>query len=302
MKGFPRRTVIKMRRAAARLHLEYLTINHDGHARDCLFFAPTGVATKKPLLLALHPGASSPLGMAQLTRFQEIAAREDFIIAFPGGAGPWPRSRTWNAGGDINGWAERNNIDDIGFLRALIGMLRHRLPVDDDRVYVAGMSKGAMMAYYLAARTPHEIAAVAAVAGPLCDSALAVPTDVSLLHIHGLRDENVPFEGGAGARTRGGSIWPSSHETVAQWRRANGIAGESSEGASSAGVSRYADRSADAGAAVELILIEKGGHVWPGARLRPLQRLLGAKPSDAINASEEIWRFFKDKRRAPKQR
>ena len=44
-----------------------------------------------------------------------------------------------------------------------------------------------------------------------------------------------------------------------------------------------------AGSAVELIAIDGGGHSWPGGER--LARFLDP-PSSALDASDEIWRFF----------
>jgi Poly(3-hydroxybutyrate) depolymerase len=43
------------------------------------------------------------------------------------------------------------------------------------------------------------------------------------------------------------------------------------------------------GSEVELIVIEGGGHSWPGGER--LARFLDP-PSSALDASDEIWRFF----------
>lgn len=281
--------------AGERMGLASQPIVHQGWLRPCLVYAPPGTTAPSPLVLALHPGAGNPLSMARLTRFHEIAAREKFIVAYPGGAGPLFRHRTWNAGGaHVDGWAETNRIDDVGFLRMLIDDLANDFPVDRLRVYAVGMSKGAMMAYRLAFEASDMIAAIAAVAGPMCVDDEKTPSPVSVVHIHGARDENVPFKGGRGRRTRRGASWPSSEAGLDYWRRANECREDRSEAISDRGVFRRRSLGAG-GSEVELLLLEDRRHEWPHPRPALIRRLLGSAPKDGIDASEEIWRFLCDK-------
>ena len=72
---------------------------------------------------------------------QELAEREGFIVVCPEGI-----ENNWNDG-RVN---ERNrahieDIDDVGFLRALIQQLGMTHNVDPDRIYVTGASNGGMM-------------------------------------------------------------------------------------------------------------------------------------------------------------
>jgi polyhydroxybutyrate depolymerase len=286
-------------RGGERLGLSCRTLVHDGALRCCLTLAPKPVGPeKRALLLVLHGGAGNPLAAARVTRFHEIAARENFIVAYPGGAGPSLRHAVWNAGGaHVDGWAEERGVDDVGFIRKLIGSLSKAFAIDDERIYVAGMSKGAMMAYRLALEASDLIAAIAAVAGPMCEEPVsASPRPVAVLHIHGARDRNVPFSGGRGPFTRRAASWPSSEETLAYWRDVNQATEDRAE--TTDGVMRRSSRSLS-GHDVELILLEKRGHEWPSPRAPMVfRRLLGAAPKDRMDASEEIWRFLRDKRRS----
>ena len=297
----PRRSLRQIEGLASRgekMGLSSLPLQHDDRLRPCLFFAPRGGAgaDRLPLLLALHGGAGNPLAMARKTRFHEIAARESFIVAYPGGAGPSLRHSTWNAGGaHVDGWAEENRIDDVGYIRKLIDAVAGKLPVDRERIYAAGISKGAMMAYRLALEASDAIAAIAAVAGPMCGEPAARPRPVSVFHIHGGRDERVPFRGGRGRFTRKDAVWPSSEEGLDYWRRVNDAADKDAEKVFAPEVTRQ--RSAGTGGKdVEVVLLEKRGHEWPKPKPAFLQRILGAAPGDGLDASEEIWRFLRDKK------
>ena len=46
------------------------------------------------------------------------------------------------------------------------------------------------------------------------------------------------------------------------------------------------------GAEVSLWKLSGAGHVWPGAKQKFMERLLGPS-TDIIDANAEIWKFFK---------
>jgi len=88
------------------------------------------------------------------------ADREGFVAVYPNGTGRGTRALTWNAGGCC-AYAERNNIDDVGFTKALLDDLTSRVHIDRTRVYATGISNGGMMAFRLAVEASDRIAAIA---------------------------------------------------------------------------------------------------------------------------------------------
>ena len=101
---------------------------------------------------------------------------------------------------------------------------RARQNVDRSRIYITGMSNGAMMAYRMACEAPLDIAAIGPVAGTLAVSCeRAKPT--SVLAIHGLADQNVPFEGGVARKGFGGqTVRRPVTASIARWREIDGCA------------------------------------------------------------------------------
>jgi polyhydroxybutyrate depolymerase len=73
--------------------------------------------------------------------------------------------------------------------------------VDSLRVYITGMSNGAMMAYRLAAEIPERIAAIAPVSGMVKTDPGAVLPPMPVLHFHGTGDAYAPWAGGRGSRS-----------------------------------------------------------------------------------------------------
>lgn len=128
-------------------------------ARTYRLHVPAGLpAGPAPLVVALHSALSSGAVMELLSRLDLVADREKFLVVYPDGepAG----ARVWNAGDCCN----RSRSDDVGFLVGLIDHLVATQRADRARVYVTGISNGAMMAYRLACQRADRIAAFAPVA------------------------------------------------------------------------------------------------------------------------------------------
>jgi polyhydroxybutyrate depolymerase len=194
------------------------------------------------------------------------------------------------------------DVDDIGFIGALIDHLGGRLRIDSRRVYSTGISNGGFLSHRLGMELSDRLAAIAPVAGTLGENLVSrfAPKDpVAVLHIHGTQDRLVRYEGGEVVARGGVSI--SARGVAELWAKANGCA-------TPARTEQLADLdpndgtrirsdsyvSCRGGATVMLYTIEGGGHTWPG-RSTPA---LGASTRD-IDGAQAIWDFFE---RHPKQR
>ncbi len=135
---------------------EELSLTVNGRTRTYLLHLPKTYTGDRPfpLVLALHQFSDTPEGMRHMTGFDEVAERENFIVAYPRG-----RWRMWRT-------TAEKNVDDVAFLNALLDELCKAYNIDQRRIYITGASAGAMMAQVFAAQS-HRVAAVAAVMGPL---------------------------------------------------------------------------------------------------------------------------------------
>ncbi len=275
-----------------------LTLEIGGRTRRALVHAPRSYrfGTPTPVVLAFHGGGGNAESLIEMSRLDETADREGFLVVYPDGTGRFARRLlTWNAG-LCCGWAAENGIDDVAFVRALLDDLTRRASVDPDRIYATGMSNGAMMCYRLAAELSDRIAAIAPVAGGtgLPDPKPGRP--VPIVHFHGTADQNYPFEGGVGDRSLSGTDFVSIPKTIAAWVAIDGCPAEPE-------VTRLPDATDDDrtvrrerygpgkdGAEVVLYVIEGGTHSWPGG---PVFRegLLG-EPTTDISANDIMWAFF----------
>jgi polyhydroxybutyrate depolymerase len=235
---------------------------------------------KRALLLVLHgAGGNAPSIERRVGgTFDGIADHEGVVVVYPEAVGDG-----WN-----DGWQSSRTADDVGFLAGLIDAVSKAYDVDPKRVYAAGMSNGASMAYRLACER-EGLAAIATVAGGMADAVAAHCKDgraVSVLAMHGTEDPIVPL----GDKLRG---------NVAQWAARDACAGtpdvsyapdiDEHDGAR-ARIERYPG--CKDGSGVTFYQIDGGGHTWPGSEaLRPVSQV-GSTCRD-FDAGAVIWEFFR---------
>lgn len=253
-----------------------------------------------PLVIVLHGGGGTGLGMTKLTNFNTIADRENFIIVYPDGF-----EKHWNDGRGLSQYsAQTQNVDDVGFISALIDHLSAELNIDAKRIYVTGISNGGMMSHRLGCELSQKIAAISPVASNIpvnMASVWAPPRPVPLLIINGTEDPLVPWAGGDihfGKAKLGQAL--SVADTVKFWVTNNKCTSvplvtqlpdkDTSDGTR---VQREIYGGCENGAEVVLYAVEGGGHTWPGG-LQYLPELVIGRTSRDFDASEVIWQFFKE--------
>ena len=181
------------------VNAQYDSIQVDQEARTYLLHLPEGFSADStyPLLVAMHGGFGSAQQMESSTQLSEKADEEGFIVVYPEGSEGFLNIRTWNAGGCC-GYSQDNDIDDVGFINALLDSLIADHPIDENRIYATGMSNGGMMAYRLACELSDRIAAIAPVAATMVYTDCAMENDIPVIHFHSYLDSNVPYDGGIG--------------------------------------------------------------------------------------------------------
>ena len=152
-----------------------------------------------PIVLMLHGKMGSANRVMAQTAWDRVARREGFVAVFPNGT-PGNESRperplinpqSWNGGNQLlkdEHSAEAKGIDDVRFLTELVETVASRTPIDRRRVFLAGHSNGACMAYRVASECPGLVAAVGVVAGHLKEGLGKLASSVSLLVVSGAAD------------------------------------------------------------------------------------------------------------------
>ena len=241
-----------------------------------------------PLVIVLHGSAGNAQAVEQQSGMDSLADASRFLVAYPNGTGGafglYPSD--WNAG-NCCGAAYRDNIDDIGFITALIQEVSNHLPVDARRIYVAGFSAGGRMAYHVACQLAPTIAAIGVISGSLVDNGCAPTAPVPLFAVHGTNDPEVPYDLGAPAPT---GIVPSLADSlppsVQYWTALNGCT-SGSDSTTAKDVMRTIFTPCTS-ADVHFYAIEGGTHGWPGGPLDPGSQ----PPMNELKATVVMWQFF----------
>jgi polyhydroxybutyrate depolymerase len=262
--------------------------------RSYVVRAPEGLQSDSPvaLVIVLHGGGGNATNAERMTGFTAKAQRERFIVVYPDGSGRLRRGLfTWNAG-HCCGYAMSQKVDDVAFIDALIDELAKAYPIDPKRIYVTGMSNGGMMAHRLGIELAARIAAIAPVVGAVFGDERVPAPGVAALMINGMKDENIPFAGGASGGP-GKSAWDGTPakpvlDQGALWAKANEC-GTSPAKQDTASITRWRYQ-CPGNRAVEVLALKDSGHAWPGGeRGRPQ----AAAPSASLIATDVIWEFFR---------
>lgn len=277
--------------------LKTVTLQSGGRARSYLIYVPSGYRAGQPipLVLVFHGGGGNAMGIARTTNMHQLAEQYTFIVVYPNGTATQRSYRqSWNAGSSPpQGYAEEQNVDDVGFVKTILQQVKQSYAIDPNRVYATGLSKGAMLTYRLACELSDQFAAIAPVAGTLTYNSCRPTRSIAILHIHGSNDQNVPLEGGGrtpfSARN---ANYPSPLQGLNRWRQQNHCAASPTQTAVTADTARFAYSGCNNNAEVIYYIVRNGGHGWPGSIPKPKQRERGIYISNQLNASAEIWNFF----------
>jgi polyhydroxybutyrate depolymerase len=251
-------------------------IQIEGKQRRFLIDRPASFddAYGRSVLLVIHGFGSNPSTARTEMGFSKLNNRDDFIFVFPEGSGPDPNELSWNAGFCCRS-AMQNGVDDVNFLDQVLDMLMTEMHIDRRRVYVAGFSNGAHLAYRWGAARSQTVAGIAAVAGAIGGRASFFAPEVrisnpkqpvSLLVVHGKEDLSFPYEGGASLAIRPGLRGRRSvsvPDSISFWKRNDGCIGEPqiSKTAGEGSLQRFAQ--CLNGTAVEAWTFARLGHEWP---------------------------------------
>jgi len=250
--------------------------------------------TKMPLVLNLHGYTLYAQQQMNYSQMNLVADTAGFVVVYPNAVTP---ETTWNSGIYDSPIAPPNpNINDVGFLSALIDTLAKNNAIDTNRIYCCGFSNGGFMSFKLACQLSKRIAAIASVAGVIsyttainCNCGHAMP----VLIINGTADAIVPYAGATG--------WHSVEQTVNFWTTHN-LCSESdttslpnTDTLDGCTVERIRFTELSGNHRVIFHKVMNGGHTWPGGDKPYLVLNWGdiGKTNGDINASAEIWNFLK---------
>jgi len=254
-----------------------------------------------PLIVVVHGAFDTGKGMEKFSGFSRLSDKERFIVMYPNGIGILGFLQHWNAG-HCCGKAADDQIDDVGFVSAAIDDLCSKFDVDQKRIYMTGFSNGGMFTYRFGAEKSDMLAAIAPLAASLGGkSSPDMPAwrspepskPLSVLVMHGLTDEDIPFAGGVSSRRGGTRSTLSVMESVGFWTENNGCHDDPVvENLFGGMVHQTTWSGCRDHTQVVLMTIDGWGHSWPGPYFT--HALNGDHPLYGFDAAEIIWAFFKN--------
>ncbi len=218
----------------------------------------------------LHGGGGTARAAMRETGWAGKADESGFLAVFPEATSPNPRApgnfagnpQTWNDGsGRFHSGS--TNVDDVGFINALLDDLLSRFAVDSRRIFVTGFSNGASMAYRVGAELSVRIAAIALISGHLWLKDPQPLRPVPLVSIAGLADPLNPPDGGE-IRAPGGRVEykPPLRDSVLRWAKTSGCPPEPAVIRDVDGVKGIAYSPCLRGSEVVFYTVEGLGHTW----------------------------------------
>ena len=265
---------------------------HDGIMREYLVHVPRSYrGAPTPMLVALHGGGGSADFQADDSRYKLISKAEaaGFIAVFPNGYSRFPGGilATWNAGACC-GAAQKNDVDDVGFLREVIRRVERQARIDPRRVFMTGMSNGALMSWRMACEASDLVRGSAPVEGTDNTAHCAPSRPVAVIEFHALDDDHVPLNGGKGVSALTDTDFASVPATQSKWIGLNRADPAAKRVLTVSGAHCDLHPAKPGGAPVELCLTDRGGHSWPGGGTQQGRKA----PSMAISANDLMWSFF----------
>ncbi|AKS34202.1 alpha/beta hydrolase family esterase [Mycolicibacterium goodii] len=266
-------------------------IDFGGMIRTYQLHLPPGVDKPTGLVVNLHAAGLTGADQAALTHYDSVADAHGFAVVYPDGI-----DRSW-ADGRGASVPDRQGVDDVGFISALVDRLVTDFGIPRGRVFATGLSAGAFMANRLACQRADLFAAIAPVAGTLGANVGCSPSQpVSVLAMYGTADPIVPFGGGVMNGRGGTSTVLSATQLVDRWRGLDGCSNDPAaqtlpavgDGTTTEQLT-YAPCAA--GTAVVFMRVDNGGHTWPGApEVLPAQQVgLAIRGFDASQSSMQFF-------------
>lgn len=196
------------------------------HARRYKLYSPQYPQPEKgprPLVLVIHGGGSSDRGMIKLTknRWNQLADTHGFYVVYPNAV-----DRLWDFGAGKTSNELDHRVDDLTYFQSVINRVSSRVPIDANRIFATGISRGGQSSYFLACKLPGRIRAIMPVAMSLPEfmrNDCVVGPPVGIAIVNGTGDPQVPYDGGAITVFRQvRDTVLSTKETIALWRARNG--------------------------------------------------------------------------------
>lgn len=293
--------------SAYQIGLNEYTIQINQQERNYIVYQPSTNNIEGIIIILHGGGGNGATGLSSkyspASVFHTIADQNNLLIVYPNGNDDLTNTPSWNDCRADNTLGR--NTDDIAFLNQLIDELFHQTGFKQDKVFLVGISNGALMSFRFAFEYPQRIAALATMIGNLPatpqSGACSLPQNVAIpiFLSFGLEDRVMPIDGGC----VGGNITNcnrgtvlSMDETINFWLEKNQLQQVSpdineininyNDGGT---VEKYTYQGSDP---IVVMKMNGAGHQIPSKTIYFSTNLITGTQNRDIEFAEEVWSFF----------
>lgn len=264
------------------------TFRHDGHERHYFLHIPDNLPNGAPLVIVMHGYTGNASHIMEYSGLNQVANENRFVVAYPQGLRDHDGQHFFNVGYDFH-TDDDSDVDDLGFIKALVTHLQETYSLSHDNVFATGMSNGGDMSYLLACEASDVFKAIAPVAGMILESIYNTCTPenpMPVFEIHGTQDYVTYWDGDINNED-GWGAYLDIPTMMNFWVTLNGLElydsidledSNTNDGSMVVFERYWSDSTVHE---VWLYKVVGGGHDWPGAN-----------GNMDVNVSTDIWRFF----------
>ena len=258
-----------------------------GKQREYILYLPANLPLNSPLVFVIHGYTDNALNMMNTTGFNAIADENKFAVCYPQGLTDKDGKTFWEVG---YSFTQSLEVNDVLFLTDLVRKLQKKYRLSKAKTFATGMSNGADMCVMLGCKAPDVFKAVAPVCGCIMksvfdDSQNSKPIPVFMINSTA---DRITWWDGDLSNNQGYGPYLSTPELLkffVEKNKCNQIKVDSllniNKQDSSFVVSERHLNGIN-GNEVLFYKVVNGGHDWPGW-----------SGNRDINASQEVWNFFK---------
>lgn len=193
------------------------SITVGGRTRTYAVNQPSTCTANCPVIVDIHGFTSTATGEQNASGIFQLGNQQGIITVWPQGL-----NNSWNAGsgqfGSCCGTSLSSNIDDVGFMRAMVAKIKVDFPrADPKRFYATGISNGCALSQRLAAEANDIFAAAACSSLYLLTGETQLARPISVTEIHGLQDTTVSYNQS--------SSWTGAQNNFHRWATLDGCTG-----------------------------------------------------------------------------
>jgi poly(hydroxyalkanoate) depolymerase family esterase len=273
---------------------QFLSLTFTGSAgsRPYKLYVPGGYRAGQPvpLIVMLHGCTQSPDDFAAGTRMNEVAERQNILVAYPGQTAAANMQKCWNW---FNEDDQQRNAGEPCLIAGITRQIMAEYSVDPQKVFVAGLSAGGAAAAIMGSAYPELYAAVGVHSGLACGAASNMQSAFTAMR-HGVPGDekrdirvvpSIIFHG-----DQDKTVNPRNGDFVAEQLAGRAaVSKQSEEGKVPGGHAYHRIVSLDAGGrtVAEQWVIHGAGHAWAGGSSSG-----SYTDPHGPNATEEMVRFF----------